>query len=160
MNSQTIIWAASACWRWASACRRWARPCDRQSGPTVPQQFLSASGPEMPRLIGWLIIVHAVITGVVWTAPLLPDAPFNPSHSWLLGDSRTIAVPVSLLVAVALAATGVGLLLNQPWWAPLGLGSGAAAVAFILVYFNPWLSLAVAINAVIAIAAASSLAHA
>jgi hypothetical protein len=111
----------------------------------------------MPRVIGWLIIAHAVITGVVWTAPLLPDAPFNPGHSWLLGDSRSIAGPASLILALALAATGVGLLLNQPWWAPLGLATGAAAAAFMLVYFNPWLSLAIGINAAIAIAASSNL---
>jgi len=111
----------------------------------------------MPRIIGLLIIAHAVITGVVWTAPLLPDAPFNPGHSWLLGDSRPIAAATSLILALALAATGIGLLLNQPWWAPLGLATGAAAATFILVYFNPWLSLAIAINAAIAIAATSSL---
>lgn len=111
----------------------------------------------MWRSIGWLIIAHAVITGVIWTAPLLPDAPFNPSHSWLLGDSRPIAGPASLILAVALAATGIGLLLNQPWWAPLGLATGTAATLFMLVYFNPWLSLAVAINAAIAITAASNL---
>ncbi len=111
----------------------------------------------MPRSIGWLIIAHAVITGVVWTAPLLPDAPFNPSHSWLLGDSRPVAGPAGLILALALAATGIGLLLNQPWWAPLGLATGAAAAVFVLVYFNPWLSLAIAINAAIAIAASSSI---
>jgi len=101
----------------------------------------------MPRIIGLLIIAHAVITGVVWTAPLLPDAPFNPGHSWLLGDSRPIAAATSLILALALAATGIGLLLNQPWWAPLGLATGAAAATSILVYFNLWLSLAIAINA-------------
>lgn len=111
----------------------------------------------MPRSIGWLIIAHAVITAVIWTAPLLPDAPFNPSHSWLLGDSRSIAAPAGVLLALALAATGMGLLLNQPWWAPLGLATGAASVVFMVVYFNPWLSLAVAINAAIAIAASSDL---
>lgn len=111
----------------------------------------------MPRFIGWLIIAHAVITGVIWAAPLLPDAPFNPSHSWLLGDSRPVAAPAGLILALALAATGAGLLLNQPWWAPLGLATAAAAAIFTVVYFHPWLSLAVAINAAIAIAASSNL---
>ena len=111
----------------------------------------------MPPFIGWVIIAHALITGVIWTAPLLPDAPFNPSHSWLLGDSRPIAAATSLLLALALAATGVALLLNQSWWAPLGLATGAAAAVFMLVYFNPWLSLAIVINAAIAITATSNL---
>jgi len=103
--------------------------------------------------VGGLIIAHALITGVVWTAPLLPDAPFNPGHSWLLGDSRPFAAPASVALALALAGTGIGLLLNQPWWAPLGLAAGAVAAVFILIYFNPWFSLAIAINAGLAIAA-------
>lgn len=113
----------------------------------------------MPRSIGWLIIVHAVITAVVWMAPLVPDAPFNPGHSWLLGDTRGIAAPASLLLALALAATGTGLLLGQAWWAPLGLAAGVAGAGFIVVYFHPWLSLAIVINAAIAIAAAVDHSH-
>lgn len=111
----------------------------------------------MPGIVGWLLIVHAIITGVVWSAPLLPDAPFNPSQSWLLGDARHLAVPASLVLAVALCATGIGLLTGQAWWAPVGLATGATATVFVLLYFNPWLSLAVVINAAIAAAAAASL---
>ncbi len=106
---------------------------------------------------GVFLIVHALITLAVWVAPLLPDAPFNPAHSWLVGDSRTITVPTSILLAVALATTGIGVLLGQPWWAPLGLTTGITATAFVVIYFNPWLSLAIAINAAIAIGAAQNL---
>jgi len=113
----------------------------------------------MLRTMGWLILVHAVITAAVWTAPLLPDAPFNPGHSWLLGDSRTISAPTGLLLGLGLAATGIGLLSGQPWCAPVGLATGAAAAIFVLIYFNPWLCLAVAINTGIAITAASTLAR-
>lgn len=44
-----------------------------------------------------------------------------------------------------LATTGIPLLTGQPWWGPVGLATGAAAAAFALVYFNPWLYLAIAI---------------
>lgn len=107
---------------------------------------------------GLLLIAHAVVTLAVWVTPPLPEAPLNPAHSWVLGDGRAIAVPASILLAVTLAATGIGLLLlGQPWWAPLGLVSGIAAAAFVMVYVNPWLSLAVAINAGIAVAASQHL---
>lgn len=109
---------------------------------------------------GVFLIVHALITLAVWVAPLLPDAPFNPAHSWLVGDSRHIAMPTSIVLAAALAATGIGMILGQPWWAPLGLASGITAAAFVVVYFNPWLSLAIAINAAIAVTATQNLAPA
>lgn len=106
---------------------------------------------------GVLLIAHALITAAVWVSPLLPNAPFNPAHSWLLGDSRNVSVPTSIALAVALAGTGLGLLLNQAWWAPLGLASGICAALFTVVYIHPWLSLAIAINAGIALIATQHL---
>lgn len=103
--------------------------------------------------LGVFILAHAAVTGVIWLAPLTDGAPFNPSHSWLLGDSRAIAAPVSTVLAVGLAVAGVALLGHQAWWAPVGLAFASAAVAFMLLYFDPWLLAGIAINAGLAIAA-------
>ena len=100
---------------------------------------------------GVLLTAHALITAAVWVAPLLPDAPFNPAHSWLLGETRHVSLPTSIALAVALAGTGLGVLLDQSWWAPLGLAGGIGAALFTVVYFHPWLSLAIVINAGIAL---------
>lgn len=103
--------------------------------------------------IGVFLLAHAAVTAVIWLAPLTDGAPFNPNHSWLFGDSRAIAVPASVLVAIGLAVTGVALLTHQEWWAPVGIASAGAAVAVMLLYFNPWLLMGIAINAGVGIAA-------
>jgi hypothetical protein len=106
---------------------------------------------------GLLVLAHAGITAMIWTMPPRPDAPFDASHSWVLGDSRILAVPLSLSVALGLAIVGAGLILDHGWWANVGLVAGAAAVVFMLTYFNPWLLAGIAINCGITIFAARTL---
>lgn len=106
--------------------------------------------------LGMLLVAHGAVTAAIWLAPLAPDAPFNPNHSWLLGDSRTFAAPISGLMATGLAITGVALLSHQTWWTGAAIGFGTTAAAFMLLYFHPWLLLGIAINAATAAAAISS----
>lgn len=107
--------------------------------------------------LGVLVLAHSLITAAIWTAPHTPDAPFDAGHSWLLGDSRTMAMPASILLAVGLAITGVALIIDHDWWAPFGLTAGAGSLVFMLAYFNPWLLAGIAINGAIAIAATHTL---
>jgi hypothetical protein len=107
--------------------------------------------------LGVLVVAHGLITGAIWTAPPTPDAPFVAGHSWLLGDSRFLAVPVSILLALGFALAGVGLVLDQAWWAAFGLAAGVGALVFMLMYFNPWLLAGLAISGGIAFAAGHTL---
>lgn len=107
--------------------------------------------------LGVLVVAHGLITGAIWTAPPTPEAPFAAGHSWLLGDSRFFAAPVSILLALGFAVAGVGLILDQVWWAGFGLAAGVGALVFMLMYFNPWLLAGIAISAGIAFAAGHAL---
>jgi hypothetical protein len=42
--------------------------------------------------IGFLI-AHGLVHLAIWLMPKPPDqkAPFDPGHSWLLGDQKTVA---------------------------------------------------------------------
>jgi hypothetical protein len=84
------------------------------------------------------LIAHGLVHLAIWLPPFLPDAPFNPSRSWLIGEQRGLAVALAVLAAVLLVAAGVGLWMEEDWWrlsAPAGL-----AVSFLLMalYFHPW----------------------
>lgn len=107
--------------------------------------------------LGVLLLAHGLVTALIWAAPHTPNAPFDAGHSWLIGDSRIVAMPTSLLIAAGLAIAGVGLILTQSWWAPFGLVAGAGSLAFMLAYFSPWLLAGIAINAGIAIAATQTM---
>jgi hypothetical protein len=108
-------------------------------------------------LVGLFLVAHGLVTFGIWAAPVTEQAPFNPSHSWLLGDARTLALALAVVAAVAFVATGGGLLAQQDWWAVAGIVAGAVAVALMALYFNPWLSAGLLISALILYAGAQAL---
>ena len=108
-------------------------------------------------LAGLFVVAHGVVTGAIWATPRRADAPFDATHSWLIGDARVVAVATSLILAASFTVAGIGLLTQHDWWAPWGLGAGVLGVAFMLLYFNPWLLAGMAISAAIAIAGFQSL---
>jgi hypothetical protein len=108
-------------------------------------------------LLGLFVVAHGLVTFAIWAAPATDKAPFNPSHSWLLGDARTLAVTLAVVAAAAFVATGGGFLAQQDWWPAAAVAAGAAAVALMALYFNPWLSASILISALILYAGAHAL---
>jgi hypothetical protein len=97
--------------------------------------------------VGLFVIAHGLITFAIWTAPVTERAPFNPSHSWLLGDTRTLALILAVIAAIHFVATGGGYLAQQDWWAGAAVVSGAVAVIMMALFFNPSLLAGIAISA-------------
>jgi hypothetical protein len=108
-------------------------------------------------LLGLFVVAHGLVTFGIWAAPVAEHALFNPGHSWLLGDSRTLAVALAAVAAAAFVAAGGGLLAQQDWWAAAGVAAGAVAVALMAPYFHPWLSAGILISAAILYAGAQAL---
>jgi hypothetical protein len=103
-------------------------------------------------ILGAVVIAHGLITAAIWTAPARKDAPFDASHSWLLGDVRVISVILGILVGAAFVATGVGLLGNVTWWPTSAVIAGLGGVVLMVVWFNAWLILGLAISAAVLVA--------
>jgi hypothetical protein len=108
-------------------------------------------------LLGLFVVAHGLVTFGIWAAPVTEKAPFNPSHSWLLGDTRTLAVALAVVAAVAFVFAGGGVLAQQGWWAAAAVAAGAVAVVLMGLYFNPWLSAGILISAAILYAGAQAL---
>jgi hypothetical protein len=100
-------------------------------------------------LLGLFVVAHGLVTFGIWAAPVTEKAPFNPSHSWLLGDARMLPIVLAVVAAAAFVAAGGGFLAQQDWWAAAAVAAGAVAVALMALYFNPWLSAGILISAAI-----------
>lgn len=107
-------------------------------------------------LLGTVLIGHGLVTLAVWSTPQSADAPFDPSHSWLLGDAHGLAVVAALLAGVGFVLTGVGFLRRRGWWPRAALASGLLGVSLMIVYFNAWIAAGLAISAAVAYAGARS----
>jgi len=98
--------------------------------------------------IGFLV-AHALVHLAIWLMPKPPDqkAPFDPNHSWLLGDQRTVAVLLAVMAAVLLMAGGLGLWAHAGWWRGVAAIGLVASFGLMVVYFNPWYLFIEGINA-------------
>src|SRR4026207_1011810 len=56
------------------------------------------------------LIAHGLVHLAIWLMPKPPGqkAPFDPDHSWLLGDQKTVAVVLAVAAAAVLMAGGAG----------------------------------------------------
>jgi hypothetical protein len=54
--------------------------------------------PMLVAILGVLVIAHGLVTTAIWVLPAGKDAPFDASHSWLLGDVRAVSVALGVFV--------------------------------------------------------------
>ena len=98
------------------------------------------------------LIAHGAVHLAVWLSPINPDGPFDPSHSWLLGDQRVAAIALAVVAGALLMVGGVGLWMAEPWWRTLALAGLAASLVLMVLYFHPWFLPIEIINAALIIA--------
>jgi hypothetical protein len=98
--------------------------------------------------IGFLI-AHGLVHLAIWLMPKSADqkAPFDPNHSWVLGDQRVIAVILAVTAAGLLVAGGLGLWAHAGWWRTVAAIGLAASLGLMIVYFNPWYLFIETVNA-------------
>lgn len=95
------------------------------------------------------LVGHAAVHAVMWTLPFTDataDMPFDPGHSWLLGDQRAVAVVAAGLVAVAYLATAVGWFGQTGWWPTTMLSASVMSLLLMGVFYAPWWLVGIAIS--------------
>jgi low affinity Fe/Cu permease len=85
------------------------------------------------------LIAHGGVHVAIWAPPTPKDknAPFYPSHSWLLGNQKGSAVALALAAAALLVAAGIGLWGNAEWWRVVAVVGLAVSLGLMVVYFQP-----------------------
>lgn len=98
--------------------------------------------------IGFLI-AHGLVHLAIWLMPKPPDqkTPFDPDHSWLLGDKKSVAVVLAVAAAALLVAGGLGLWAHAGWWRSVAVIGLAASFGLMIVYLNPWYLFIEGVNA-------------
>ena len=97
------------------------------------------------------LVAHGLVHLVIWLIPPKPKdeaaPPFDPSHSWLLGDRKAPARVAALAAAALLIAAGLGLWGDADWWRPVAVAGLAASLGLMVVYFDRWFLFIEAVNA-------------
>jgi hypothetical protein len=98
--------------------------------------------------IGFLM-AHGLVHLAIWVMPkpAAEKAPFDPSHSWLLGDQKNVATAFAVAAAALLVAGGLGLWVHVEWWRGIAAIGLVASFGLMVLYFNPWFVFIEAVNA-------------
>jgi hypothetical protein len=70
----------------------------------------------------------------------------------LLGDVRAVSVALGVLVGLAFVATGVGVLGHFGWWPGSAAIGGLSGAVLMVLWFNAWLTVGLAISVTVLIA--------
>jgi hypothetical protein len=93
------------------------------------------------------LIAHGGVHVALWAPRYDAEkAPFDASHSWLLGDRRPLAQILAFTAAALLGAAGIILLAHGGWWRPTAVVGLSLSTALLLLYFNAWYLFILAIN--------------
>lgn len=126
------------------ATRTRSRPLDRRDRVDFAAKGIGRQW--LIRILGLFVVAHGLVTAAIWAIPAGENVPFDASHSWLLGDVREISAVFGVIVGAAFIATGVSVLGHFDWWSHSAVVTGAAGAVLIIVWFDPWLSMGLAIS--------------
>lgn len=112
----------------------------------------------MTWLIAAFLIAHGAVHLAVWLAPPPTDAerqaPFAPDHSALLTRTRVpqaashvVAVRLAGAATVLYVVAGLAVAFGSGWAVALAAAAAILGLALKFLFFNPWLSLGVLLDA-------------
>lgn len=99
------------------------------------------------------LIAHGLVHLAIWLVPKPADgkAPFDVTHSWLIGDVKPVAVLLATVAAVLLVGSGLALWASAEWWRGVAVAGLAVSFGLMVLYFNPWYLFIEVVNAAIVV---------
>lgn len=95
-------------------------------------------------------LVHGIMFALPYSAKAIEDLPFNPSHSWLFGETKALGFTSALVVTLTFVVGGAAYLLRASWWPQLTIAATVLSLALLLTYFSKWWIAGLAINIALA----------
>lgn len=96
-------------------------------------------------------LVHGIMFALPYSAKAIEDMPFNPSRSWLFGETKALGFAFGLVVTLAFMVAGAGYLWRAGWWPQLTIVAAVLSLALLVTYFSTWWIAGYAINIALAV---------
>jgi hypothetical protein len=100
-------------------------------------------------LISGFVIAHGLVTMAMWIPDphkVQPAPPMDTSHSWLVGDKRSLALGLAVISGLAVALAGFGLLVQAAWWPTVAILAAGLSLLLFAIFFSPWWLAGIAIS--------------
>jgi hypothetical protein len=93
------------------------------------------------------LIAHGLVHVAIWAPRYDPEkAPFDPSHSWLIGDRRPLARFLAFSATAILIVAGIALWADAGWWRSTAVVGLIVSTVLLLLYFYRWYVFILAVN--------------
>lgn len=96
-------------------------------------------------------LVHGIMFALPYSAQAAADLPFNPSRSWLIGETRAFGLVFALVVTLGFIVAGAGYLWRASWWPHLTIVAAFLSLVMLVLYFSKWWIAGYAISVALAI---------
>src|SRR5688500_6658787 len=120
----------------------------------------------MTRLaVAAFLIAHGLVHFAIYATPKdsSKPAPFDPSRSWALAaghvratSMRSVSLAGGVAVAAAYAAAGWSIAVDATFATGIAALAAALGIALKGLWFNPWLSLGIALDIAVLVAASAA----
>jgi hypothetical protein len=107
----------------------------------------------MEVLAGLFLIAHGLVHLAVWIPEPKDHTPFDPHHSWLLGDAASLSKALAVISCALFVPAGVLVLAGAGLGAALAIAGAGVSLLLVLLTAQPWFAFAAAINIAIVIIA-------
>ena len=115
-------------------------------------------------VLAGFLFAHGWIHAAIYALP--PDEkkppPFDPKHSWALSaahvaehPAKTLALTFAWVTTALFGVAAAALLADSPTWLPIAAAGASAGLLLKALFFNPWLSVGVLIDAAVLWAASA-----
>ncbi|CAM5480567.1 hypothetical protein GCM10010329_29690 [Streptomyces spiroverticillatus] len=105
-------------------------------------------------LVAAFLFAHGLIHLPMWWVSADASAPFDPRHSWAWKRSGTASVVLATATAVLYVVAGAALAAQAGAWSAVAVAAGVTGLVLKAVWFHPWLSFGVLLDAGVVAAAA------
>jgi hypothetical protein len=96
------------------------------------------------------LVAHGLVHVAVWAMPKPAEGkepPFDPAHSWLLGNARTLVISLAVASAALFVVAALGLFGHADWWRTVAVVASGVSIVLMTLFFNPWLVAGWGLNA-------------
>lgn len=78
-------------------------------------------------------LVHGIMFSLPYSAQASANLPYNPSHSWSIGDAPSFGFAFALVATVSFVIAGGAHLGRASWWPTATIAAGGLPVALLAV---------------------------
>lgn len=76
--------------------------------------------------------------GLPYSAKARADLPFDPSHSWLLGERQRFAFVFAIVVTLAFIAASAAILWGPSVWPEVAIVASVLSLVLLVVFASRW----------------------